>query len=70
MRAAVLRELGKPLTIEEIELEAPHAGEVRLRIAASGVCGSDLANAKGILRTPLPAVLGPPSRGARARGGG
>jgi S-(hydroxymethyl)glutathione dehydrogenase/alcohol dehydrogenase len=58
MRAAVLREVGKPLVIEELSLEGPRAGEVRLRIAASGICGSDLANAKGTLRTPRPVVLG------------
>ena len=58
MRAAVLREVGKPLVIEDLELEGPHAGEVRLRIAASGLCGSDLSNANGTLRSPLPVVLG------------
>lgn len=58
MRAAVLREVGKPLVLEELTLEGPRAGEVRLRIAASGICGSDLSNANGTLRTPLPAVLG------------
>jgi Zn-dependent alcohol dehydrogenase len=58
MRAAVLRTVGEPLVIEEVELEGPRAGEVRLRIAASGICGSDLSNANGTLRTPLPVVLG------------
>lgn len=58
MRGAVLREVGKPLGIEELELEAPHAGELRLGIAASGLCRSDLSNATGVLRTLLPVVLG------------
>ena len=58
MRAAVLREVGKPLVIVEVALEGPREGEVRLRIVASGICGSDLSNANGTLRTPLPVVLG------------
>jgi S-(hydroxymethyl)glutathione dehydrogenase/alcohol dehydrogenase len=58
MRAAVLHEVGKPLEIQDLELEAPHAREVRLRVAASGICRSDLSNANGTLRTPLPVVLG------------
>ena len=42
MRAAVLREVGKPVSIEEVLLEDPRRGELRLRIAASGICRSDL----------------------------
>ena len=38
MRASVLFEQGKPLRVEELELEAPRAGEVLVRMAASGVC--------------------------------
>jgi Zn-dependent alcohol dehydrogenase len=58
MRAAVLHEIGKPLTIEDLELDAPRRGEVKLRLAASGVCRSDLSVAGGVLRSPLPVVLG------------
>lgn len=58
MQAAVLRQVGEPLTIEELTLEGPRAGEVRLRVAASGICRSDLSNANGTLRSPLPVVLG------------
>jgi Zn-dependent alcohol dehydrogenase len=58
MRAAVLHEIGKPLTIEHLELDAPHSGEVRLRIVASGVCRSDFSVAAGVLRSPFPVVLG------------
>jgi Zn-dependent alcohol dehydrogenase len=58
VRAAVLREVGKPLEIRDLELEGPRAGEARLRITASGICRSDLSNADGTLRTPLPVVLG------------
>jgi S-(hydroxymethyl)glutathione dehydrogenase/alcohol dehydrogenase len=58
IRAAVLREVGKPVSIEAVDLEGPHPGEVRLRIAASGICRSDLSVANGTLQSPLPVVLG------------
>lgn len=58
MRAAVLRETGKPLVIESVSLAPPRAGEVKLRIVASGVCRSDLSVASGVLRSPLPVVPG------------
>ena len=58
MRAAVLNQVGRPLEIEEIDIEAPKAGEVALRIVASGVCHSDYSVAHGVLHSPLPVVLG------------
>ncbi len=58
MRAAVLHEIGKPLTVESVELDGPGPGEVRLRIAASGVCRSDLSVSEGVLKSPVPVVLG------------
>jgi S-(hydroxymethyl)glutathione dehydrogenase/alcohol dehydrogenase len=42
MKAAVLRTVGKPLEIEEVEIGKPGPREVLLRTAASGVCHSDL----------------------------
>ena len=58
MKAAVLWELGKPLTIEEVELDPPKVGEVRVKIGAAGICRSDLHYMKneGVIATP--AVLG------------
>jgi NDMA-dependent alcohol dehydrogenase len=58
MRAAVLREIGQPLTIEDVELADPGPGEVTVRIAASGVCHSDWNVITGETPNPLPAVLG------------
>jgi Zn-dependent alcohol dehydrogenase len=58
MRAAVLREPGTDLTIEQVTIEEPGADEVLLRIAAAGVCHSDLSVVRGEFATPLPAVLG------------
>ena len=40
-RAAVAFEAGKPLVIEEVELEGPRAGEVLVEIKATGVCHTD-----------------------------
>jgi S-(hydroxymethyl)glutathione dehydrogenase/alcohol dehydrogenase len=57
-RAAVLREIGKPLEIENIELAPIAAEQVRVRIAASGVCHSDLSQATGALPAGTPCVLG------------
>ncbi len=58
MQAAVLHELGKPLEIADLEIDAPRAGEVRIEVAASGICRSDLSVATGTLKSPLPVVLG------------
>jgi S-(hydroxymethyl)glutathione dehydrogenase / alcohol dehydrogenase len=57
-RAAVLREIGKPLDIEDINLAPIAADQVRVRIAASGVCHSDLSQATGVLPAGTPCVLG------------
>jgi len=47
MKAAVVHEFGKPLAIEEVEVPRPGAGEVLVRIRASGVCHTDLHAAEG-----------------------
>jgi S-(hydroxymethyl)glutathione dehydrogenase/alcohol dehydrogenase len=47
MRAAVLEEFGEPLAIQEVELAEPKAGEVLVRLAACGVCHTDLYTASG-----------------------
>jgi len=57
-KAAVLRALDGPLAVEEIELNPTGPGQVRVRLAAAGVCHSDLSLANGTLRQPFPAVLG------------
>ena len=58
MRAAVLYEHDSPLVIEEVEVDPPKSGEVLVRMAASGVCHSDLHMLRGIHPSPLPAILG------------
>jgi len=47
MKAAVVREFGKPLVIEEVPIPEPSAGEVLVRIQASGVCHTDLHAVEG-----------------------
>lgn len=58
VRAAVLYEPGKPMVVETVELEGPRAGEVLVRIGATGVCHSDYHVIKGEWSLPLPMVLG------------
>src|SRR5258705_1450294 len=57
-KAVVAREIGKPVTVEHIEVEAPRHGEVTIRLAACGVCHSDLSATNGTISYPLPLVLG------------
>src|SRR3954452_11154252 len=57
-KAAVCVGLNEPLEIQELELESPRAGEVRVRMGASGVCHSDLSIQNGTLMGALPMVLG------------
>ena len=47
IQAAVLRQFGAPLEIEEVELAEPKAGEVLVRLVACGVCHTDLYTASG-----------------------
>ncbi len=58
VRAAVLTGVGRPLEICELELEPPRAHEVMVRLAASGVCHSDLSMQNGTTMVPTPVVLG------------
>ena len=58
MRAAVLREPGGEVAVEEIRLLEPGPGRARVRLTATGVCHSDLSLANGTLAQKLPAVLG------------
>ena len=59
IRAAVLHKPGKPVVIEEVELDPPKAGEVLVKVAAAGVCHSDVHLADGALgEGRWPMVLG------------
>ncbi|MBV2183065.1 MAG: zinc-dependent alcohol dehydrogenase family protein [Rhizobium sp.] len=66
IRAAVLEEIGlerpyaksQPLKVQEVELEGPGPGEVLVKIAAAGLCHSDLSVIDGNRPRPVPMVLG------------
>ena len=58
MKAAVLREVGRPLEIEDVSISRPGPHEVLIRTRAAGVCHSDLHFIEGAYKHPLPAVLG------------
>src|ERR687889_2553244 len=47
MRAAVLEEFGQPLSVTELDLDEPKAGEVLVRLVACGVCHTDMYTASG-----------------------
>jgi len=63
MKAAVLREVGKPLQIEDVQINKPGPREVLVRTKAAGLCHSDLHFMEGSYPHPLPAVLGHESAG-------
>ena len=63
MKAAVCREFGKPLVIEELSLAKPGPGELRVKIVATAICHSDISFADGAWGGPLPAVFGHESAG-------
>lgn len=75
IRAAVLHEMQKappyaesrPLRIEEVELADPGPGEVLVRIAAAGLCHSDLSVINGDRPRPLPMVIGHEAAGVVER---
>ena len=58
MKAAVLFAPGAPFEIRDVALDAPQSHEVRVRVAASGLCHSDWHFACGDLPVEVPAVLG------------
>jgi S-(hydroxymethyl)glutathione dehydrogenase/alcohol dehydrogenase len=59
MRAAVLPGLDQPFEIrDDVDVIGPGPGEVRVQVAASGICHSDLSMQNGTLPHPLPAIGG------------
>ncbi len=58
VKAALLNEIGGPWEVEDVELGDPVAGEVQVRLAASGLCHSDAHVANGASPVPQLPVLG------------
>jgi S-(hydroxymethyl)glutathione dehydrogenase/alcohol dehydrogenase len=63
MRAAVMRAVDQPLSVEEVEISEPGPFEVLIRVASAGLCHSDVRFMEGSYPLPLPAVLGHESAG-------
>jgi S-(hydroxymethyl)glutathione dehydrogenase/alcohol dehydrogenase len=58
MRAAVCHEFGKPLVVEEIDIDPPQEGEVKVRLAACAICHSDIHLIRGEWGGRPPLVAG------------
>lgn len=58
IQAAVFYEAGKPFEVETLELDAPRAGEVLVKVAATGVCHSDWHLMTGATKHAVPVVPG------------
>lgn len=58
MKAAVCYEFGKPLVVEDVTLEQPQEGEVRVRVKATAICHSDIHCTNGDLPGPVPGIPG------------
>ncbi|QNM96263.1 alcohol dehydrogenase AdhP [Chitinimonas koreensis] len=71
MKAAVVREFGKPLSIEEVDVPEVPAGQVLVKVMASGVCHTDLHAADGDwpVKPALPFIPGHEGAGYVARVG-
>jgi S-(hydroxymethyl)glutathione dehydrogenase / alcohol dehydrogenase len=63
MKAAVCYEFKKPLVIDDLDIEKPHKGEVKVRMAATAVCHSDMHFIDGDMGAPPPFVPGHESAG-------
>lgn len=57
-KAVLCRELNQPVVVETIDVDPPKRGEVTVKIAACGVCHSDLSATNGTIALPPPLVLG------------
>jgi S-(hydroxymethyl)glutathione dehydrogenase/alcohol dehydrogenase len=57
-RAGLFWGVGRPLEVAEIDLDEPGPGDVVVRLAAVGICGTDLHNVRGDWQRPTPMVLG------------
>jgi Zn-dependent alcohol dehydrogenase len=68
-RAAVCHAFGEPLVVEEVELDAPGADEVRVDVRACAICHSDVAMLAGAWGGDVPVVVGHEAAGVVAEVG-
>ncbi|MBL4621995.1 MAG: alcohol dehydrogenase catalytic domain-containing protein, partial [Immundisolibacteraceae bacterium] len=57
MKAVVAHELNS-FSVVEVTIDPPKAGEVKVKMMATGVCHSDLSLINGTIPNPFPTVLG------------
>ena len=58
MRAAVCYEPGEPLVMEDIDIDPPQSGEVKVRLVATAICHSDIHALHGDWNGKFPVVVG------------
>jgi len=63
MKAAVCYEFGKPLVVEEVNIDPPKIGEVKVKLAATAICHSDIHFIRGELGGKPPIIGGHESAG-------
>jgi S-(hydroxymethyl)glutathione dehydrogenase/alcohol dehydrogenase len=63
MKAAICYEFGQPLVVEEVTLESPQYGEVKVRLVATAICHSDIHLIRGEWGGEEPVIAGHESAG-------
>jgi S-(hydroxymethyl)glutathione dehydrogenase/alcohol dehydrogenase len=58
MKAAICYEFGQPLVVEEVEIDPPQEGEVKVRLAATAICHSDIHAIRGEWGGNIPVIVG------------
>lgn len=58
IKAAVIRSIGAPWTLEDVQLEAPREDEILVKMVGVGICHTDLLCKTGAFPAPMPIVLG------------
>ncbi|MBN2239649.1 MAG: Zn-dependent alcohol dehydrogenase [Dehalococcoidales bacterium] len=69
MKAAVCYEYGKPLSLEDVDIDPPREGEVKVKVVATAVCHSDIHCITGEMPGRIPGVPGHESAGYVAEAG-
>lgn len=63
MKAAVCYEFGKPLVVEEVNIDPPGKGELKVRLVSTAVCHTDISLIRGDIPMKTPIVAGHESAG-------
>ena len=65
MKAAICYEFGKPLVIEEVQIDPPQTGEVKIKLAATAICHSDVHLLQGEWGGEVPVIAAGATLSAR-----